>query len=103
MLHSKQNIWLQTLHQDENANEDALQFKSYLLNICKRQLQVDKKESIELPPSLTTVTDIFSVINVAFPDISANHHNKSCMSERAVLTTRNIQFENINDKDGSMV
>lgn len=42
----KQNIQLQALQEDENADEDALQLPSYLLNAGESKPQADEKDSI---------------------------------------------------------
>lgn len=43
------------------------------------------------------------MVNQTVLEISANYHNKSGMSERAVLTTRNIQLAILGDKIESMI
>lgn len=68
---------LQVLHQDVNANEDVLQFPSYLFNIGEGKLEVEEKESNQLPSSGTSFTNISIVINRFYPDIFVDYHNNT--------------------------
>lgn len=46
-MHLKQNMQLEALLHDGIANEDALQFPSYLLKLDEHKVQVEEKENVQ--------------------------------------------------------
>lgn len=58
----KQNMCLQALHYDKNADSDAKQLPLYLLNIGESMLQVNEKASIQPLSSTRPLKDISTLI-----------------------------------------
>lgn len=96
ILHLTQNMRLQALIQDGNDDEYTLRFPSYLLRVCKGKLQVNYKKTVLHPSSVKCFTDFSRLVNQILADTPSNYKNENWMRERLVLTTRNIQLEQIN-------
>lgn len=83
---------INTLQENDNDDEDALQYPSYHLIVRENRLKVEEREVIALQPSVKRFADTLRVIIQVFWKFFKLPDNRR-MRERALLTAHKMQLE----------
>jgi len=102
-LRLSENMRLNALRQDPNADAQALQFPSYLLQVGEGRVPDTEAERVLLPSSIHSFDSIRSLCYRVFEGIQENYTNDEWLTGRAVLTTKNVNLDPINTIVGAML
>ena len=98
VMHLTENMRLQALKEDPNADHEALQYPDYLLRIGEGRQRKDEKSYIDLPKSITVVQSSGELIDSIFPNLAVKYNDTEWLISRAILATTNSKLKNLNDE-----
>lgn len=94
---------LLALQKDPHATPKALIFPSYMIPLGKDKLQLNEKDNTALPISEQLFRKQCLMVQHVFPNIEHNYRNVSWLTERAILTTKNVCVRNSNNLVSSRI
>lgn len=97
---------LQALRNDPSADQEALQFPSFLLQVGEGRVRSQSSKDpdlIDLPPSVTFETSLISLCRSIYCDISQKYSDIAWLTSRVILTTKNNHLASINNYVGNMI
>ena len=102
-LRLTENMRLTALRNDPNADQAALQFPSYLLQVGEGRVPDIQGQRILLPDSIHTLSTIRSLVHRVFANMAENYKDEDWLMGRAILTTKNVFLEEINTLAGALI
>lgn len=94
---------LSTLWRNASPDQDAPTCPSFVLDVGEGKFQDSCTSFIGLTKSVLDGSDVHERIGFEFPDLRSKYCDKSLLSERTVLTTRNANVEALNNFVGDMI
>ena len=93
-----ENMRLKALHDDPNADEEALKYPEFLLKVGEGRIPgtEDGYDRIMLPPSIKHVKEFQQLIDITFAGIQQNYKDVDWLASRVILTLRNRRLPVIN-------
>ena len=91
------------LMNDENADENALQFPTYLLKVGEDNFSDAVDSRIKLPVYVKIDSQRSKVYEEVFKDIHLHYTDEEWLNSRCILTTKNSNLRIIKHLVGSMI
>ena len=104
-LRLHENMRLSALREDPSADEEALQFPSYLLSIGEGRSdgQGHGSMTVKLPNCVSVVRTDYQIAMRVFNGITEKYHDSEWIASRAILTVKNARLPEINAVVGNMI
>lgn len=89
ILRLTQNMRLEALRKDPNAEKEALSYPDYLLKVGARRMNVNENELTPLPESVNTVQSSTELIDSVFGDLRFKRSDVEWLTSRSILAPTN--------------
>ncbi len=103
ILRLTENMRLQQLRNDPNADPSALQFPEFLLSLGERRLVQNDMNDVQVSSYINTSGTLSELCSSLFQDIEQHWSDIDWLASRAVLVTKNVKLEEVNEMVGSRI